>query len=432
MTDIDQTKAHDRLGGAPELGVSRRMVIGAGAAAGVGLAAQAAHAQSRQQITKGEGNGSASDPGPRNRSLEDLEPSSYQPPPTDHGSVPQFWHSFSLVHRRIQDGGWARQVNRTDFPISKEIAGVNMKLNAGGVRELHWHEADEWALMLTGSARLTAIDVDGHPYVKDVKAGDLWYFPQGIPHSIQGLGPDGCEFLLVFDKGSFSEDGTTLLSDWLIHTPPEVVGKNFGVSQQALDPLHQIPPEGRYIFQAPIPPALDSDQAAVSKGNTLTRTAFDFAMLDMKPTKENASGSIRVVDSHTFKVSRNIAAAYVVLKPGALRELHWHTNVDEWQYWVSGTGRMTLFANRSEARTMDFRASDVGYVPATLPHYVENTGRDDLVYLEMFKAPTYDDISLNNWLAGLPPELVEQHLGLSAETLAAIPRINSGTLSGRG
>jgi oxalate decarboxylase len=112
----------------------------------------------------------------------------------------------SLSHRRIQDGGWARQVNVEDFPIAKDLAGVNMKLNAGGVRELHWHAADEWALMLDGKCRLTAIGLEGRSFVHDVTAGDLWYFPTGIPHSLQGLGSGGCEFLLVFNDGKFSDE----------------------------------------------------------------------------------------------------------------------------------------------------------------------------------------------------------------------------------
>ena len=301
--------------GHSQAALSRRRLIGAGAALSAGLAASVTQAQSLQTTKAGQVDGSAADPGPKNAGLEALEPSGPNPPPTDHGSVPQFWQSFSLSHRRIEEGGWARQVNVTDFPISKEIASVNMKLNAGGVRELHWHEADEWSLMLTGGARLTAIDYDGRPYVKDVKAGDLWYFPQGLPHSIQGLGPDGCEFLLVFDKGSFSEEATTLLTDWLIHTPREVVAKNFGVSQQALAPFQAIPSEGRYIFQAPIPPALATDATAIGIAKAHSSLKFDFAMLETRPIKEDASGSVRIVDSSIFKVSRNIAMAYVVVKP---------------------------------------------------------------------------------------------------------------------
>lgn len=63
-----------------------------------------------------------------------------------------------------------------DFPISKDIAGVNMRLTAGGIRELHWHDAAAWALMLTGSARIPAMDDEGRSFVKDVGVDDLWFF----------------------------------------------------------------------------------------------------------------------------------------------------------------------------------------------------------------------------------------------------------------
>lgn len=49
----------------------------------------------------------------------------------------------------------------------------------------------------------------------DLEAGDLWYFPAGHPHSLQGLGPNGTEFLLIFDDGHFSEESTFLLTDWM-------------------------------------------------------------------------------------------------------------------------------------------------------------------------------------------------------------------------
>ena len=176
---------------------SRRRLLGTTtlAVAGAALAAgQQASAQQPQSVRIGEHNASASDPGPENEALKALNPNSFTPPPTDHGLPQMFWSSFSMMHRRVQDGGWSRQVNVHDFPISTEIAGVNMRLTAGGIRELHWHKSDEWALMLNGNCRLTALNFDGSTFVGDVTAGDLWYFPTGVPHSLQGLGPDGCEF----------------------------------------------------------------------------------------------------------------------------------------------------------------------------------------------------------------------------------------------
>ena len=140
--------------------------------------------------------------GPNDPALAATEPSFLTPPPTDVGSSPQFWSSFNLAPRRIQDGGWGRQVTQADFAISTEISGVNMRLSAGGIRELHWHQQAEWAIMTYGHCRVTVLDAVGRPAVADVKAGDLWYFPPGLPHSLQGLGPDGAEFVLAFDNGA--------------------------------------------------------------------------------------------------------------------------------------------------------------------------------------------------------------------------------------
>jgi oxalate decarboxylase len=99
---------------------------------------------------KAERNESASNPGPQNIGLVKLNPNADVPPPTDHGVVEPFWYSFDLTHRRVQEGGWTHQVTSRELPASKDIAGVNMRLTKGSFRELHWHLADEWALLLTG------------------------------------------------------------------------------------------------------------------------------------------------------------------------------------------------------------------------------------------------------------------------------------------
>src|SRR5947208_10867181 len=184
------------------------------------------------------------------------------PPATDSKSLVQaFKYPFSFANKRTYEGGWSREVTVRELPVSKTMAGVNMRLTAGGVRELHWHTADEWAIMLYGSARITAVDKDGKSFVADVKQNDLWYFPGGIPHSIQGLEPDGAEFMLVFDDGDFSESETVLLSDCMAHIPREVLSKNFGVAEKALDGL---PKKELFIFQTEIPGPLEADRKTAS------------------------------------------------------------------------------------------------------------------------------------------------------------------------
>lgn len=405
----------------------RRAFLGASATAfaiaASALGSATAAAQTYRDTDTAEKSHAASNPGPEDQPVAGQEPDVLNPPPSDHGLPQNFWASFSTSHRRIEAGGWTRQVNVQDFPISKDITGVNMRLTAGGIRELHWHVQDEWSIMLYGNARITVLDAEGRPFVDDVGPGDLWYFPAGFPHSIQGTGPDGCEFLLIFDDGNFSEEDTTLISDWVKHVPREVLAKNWGVPESTVAAaVSKLPEGGKYIFQAPVPPSLAADRAGALKGGgSASPHQFTFRPSQMRPQKQDRGGFVRIVDSTNFTVAKNIAMAHVTVHPGALRELHWHPNANEWQYYIGGNGRMTVFFNHSEARTADFHPGDVGYVPQTFGHYIENLGNDDLVFLEIFKTDRYQDFSLNEWIRHLPPELVRQHLDIDQATLDSIP-----------
>jgi oxalate decarboxylase len=399
--------------------ISRRAFVGTAAMAGASLLSGAgAFGQSRKDAEAGRTDDYASDPGPENKTLFALNPDANLPPFTDKGNPPPFWYSFDLTAKRLQGGGWTHQVTQRELAQSKDLAGVNMRLTAGSFRELHWHLADEWAIMLTGKARVSVMQPDGKMFIDDVERGDLWYFPAGYPHSIQGLEGPGCEFLLVFDQGDFSEDDTFLLSEMLAHIPPDVIQKNMGWSRKEWD---QLPPEELYIFPAELPGPLDDERRFLgSHLETANQYTFRGA-LSMRPLAETAGGSARVIDSTNFPVSKNIAAGIVTLKPGGLRELHWHPNGSEWQYWIQGKGRMTITLTGGKARTTDFNAGDVGYVPNMAAHYIENTGTEDLIFLEMFKTGQYQSISVNEWIARMPDKMAQAHLKLPLSTIRRPP-----------
>ena len=248
--------------------------------------------------------------------------------------------------------------------------------------------------------------------------GDLWLFPPGVPHSIQGLGPDGCQFLLVFNDGDFDEFETFLITDWMTHTPKDVLAKNFNVPASTFDRVPARPP---YIFQAGLPGNLAAEQKQASQGTGVVPVSYSFRTNQMKPTKVTSGGAVKIIDSNNFPVTP-ISTAIVKLKPGGLRELHWHPNADEWQYYMSGKGRMTVFAAGARARTMDVQAGDVGYILQSNPHYIENTWDTDLVFLEMFPTSHYEDISLAEWMAHTPHQLVNEHLNVGTAMIDAIPK----------
>ncbi len=352
--------------------------------------------------------------GPRDV-MRDLEnPDMLVSPVTDAGSLPNMRFSFSDAHMQLNQGGWSREVTVRELPIATTIAGVNMALTPGGVRELHWHQQAEWAIMLVGRARITSVDQNGRNFIADVGVGDLWYFPPGIPHSIQGL-EEGCEFLLAFPDGSFSDLNTLSISDWFAHTQKEVLAANFGVPPSAFahNPNHQV-----YIFQGTIPGPLESQQVPDPYG-TVPKT-FTHRLLAQEPIVTPGGSTVRIVDSTNFPISTQIAASLLEIKPGAMREMHWHPNNDEWQYYISGTARMTVFAPNGTARTFDYRAGDVGYVPRAFGHYIQNTGNQSVWALEMFKSDRFEDVSLNQWMALTPHQLVQQNLHVGPELMNAL------------
>ncbi len=361
------------------------------------------------------GNEGGTDPGPRNVGLDQQNPDILTPPSTDAGTIPNLKFSYGLAHNRLQEGGWSRQVTVRDLPIATTLAGVNMRLNPGGIREMHWHKEAEWAYMLQGSARVSSIDQYGRNFLADIRVGDLWNFPAGLPHSIQGL-EEGCEFLLVFDDGDFSEDSTFLITDWFAHTPKSILAKNFGVAESD---FADIPSHELYMFSGKVPSPLDSDKVADPQG--VMPLPFNYHLLAQEPIKTNG-GTVRIVDSHNFPAASTIAAALVEIEPGGMRELHWHPNTDEWQYYIEGSGRMTVFASEGHARTFDYQAGDVGYVPFAMGHYVENTGNTTLRFLEMFRSDHYADVSLKQWMALVPPELVQAHLNLNQTVMNTLSK----------
>ena len=418
---MDTNNSNDQVSRRGFLGVSSAALA---AAVGV-LSASSAVGQNQHKSENASGDRTKSDPGPANLTLDGQNPDSIWPPSTDSKSLVQnFKYPFSFANKRVYEGGWSREVTVRELAVSKSLAGVNMRLNAGGVRELHWHNAAEWAIMLYGSARITATDNDGRSFIADANKYDLWFFPSGIPHSIQGLDPDGCEFMLVFDDGNFSESETVLLSDAIAHIPREVLAKNFRLPEQA---FQNVPNGELFILQTAVPGSLESDQRAASGSLPRSPINYAFRTLDMPETKSTKGGNVRIVDSSNFKVTTT-SMALVTLHPGGLRELHWHPNADEWQYYISGKGRMTVVSTGNKARTMDFQAGDVGYVEKTLLHYIENTGNSDMVFLEMFKSPVFEDLSFTEWLTHTPPELVLAHLKIDRAAYDAIPRSKAGII----
>jgi oxalate decarboxylase len=204
-----------------------------------------------------------------------------------------------------------------------------------------------------------------------------------------------------------------------------VLAKNFGVPAEA---FAKIPLQNLWIFQGTLPGDLSAERAEVANDGGTPPHPFIFSLGSSAPVRQSASGDERIADSRNFTVSTTMAAALVTVRPGGVREMHWHPNADEWQYYLKGKGRMTVFNTGPNAMTMDFTAGDIGYVKRNYGHYVENTGDTDLQFIGVFRAPRYEEVSLSNWLTHTPAALVAQHLNIDPATIAKWPRNGPGVM----
>jgi oxalate decarboxylase len=345
------------------------------------------------------------DLGPRNVERDSQNPDVLVPPATDFGLIPNLRFSMADAHMILKPGGWSREVTKREISADDTLAIVNMNLSPG-VREMHTHQQSEWGFVLVGGARVTAVDERGRSFTADCKPGEGWIFPANVAHSIQGL-HEGCEFLMLFDKGSYSENNTFSISEMFSHFPLDVLSANFGVPEEE---FKVIPKKEVYIVDGGDPGPLESQKVESPYGEM--PHSLKHELINVDPIVSDG-GTIRILDQRNFPACSTIAAALVEIEPGAMREIHWHSNNDELQYYIQGEARMTVFQPGPKARTFNYRAGDVGYVPVGNFHYVQNIGKEKVIFLEIFQSNHFADLSLAQWMAMTPREVVKSVLNLS-------------------
>lgn len=332
-------------------------------------------------------------------------------------TLPTFKFELEKSVGRVDGGSFGKEATVEQLPISKGLSGVSMRLEPGVTRELHWHAtAAEWAMVLDGRCRTTAIDPDGNSELNDFDPGDVWYFPRGHAHSIECLGNAPCQFILIFDNGYFSEFGTFSFTDWLGHTPTELLAKNLGLAGNILSNL---PKQELYFTHGPIPPEL---APLPHQGQLrLPPNTHKYRLLARAPHATFKGGREWRVGEEEFPISKTMTGVVIDLEPGALRELHWHPTADEWQYLIQGQVSVTLFGSKGRYRIETLNAGDVGYIPQGFGHSIENIGDGQARILIALNTGHYEAIDLSTWIAGTPDYLLADHMKTPATALGQLP-----------
>jgi oxalate decarboxylase len=344
--------------------------------------------------------------------------------PRRTGDPVTFTASLDKSAIKATSGGWAREITTKGLPIATDIAGAHLYLNAGGVREMHWHNAAEWAYILAGHCQVVVVDPEGETEVANYGPGDLWYFPKGHAHSIQTIGSEPCHAILAFDDGLYGEHGTFGLSDWMSRLEPGLLSQTLGLPS---DVISSIPTAEVYIKQGEVI-ARDGSKAQTLQVLDQERT-HRFRLMAQKPRVTSAGGSIHVASAKEYPISTTFTAVVTRLKPGSVHAPHWHPNANEWHYVAKGRIRVTLFASDKRLATAELAVGDCAYIPRGCGHSVQSIGAEACEIVGVLDSGTYSEALLSDWIAKVPRQLLANNLGLPEKAFATLTQRRSSIIA---
>ncbi|KAF2023801.1 Bicupin, oxalate decarboxylase/oxidase [Setomelanomma holmii] len=359
--------------------------------------------------------------GGTDRQIDLANPSNLGEQSTDSGTVPSLKWRFGDSKTKIYPGGWVREQVINDLPASKDIAAAQQHLKKGAIRELHWHRVAEWGQVLFGRVLVSAVEEKGRYQTTELGFGDIWYFPKGQAHTIQGL-DDENEYLLAFDDGDFDRAGTTFnLDDWLAKTPKSIIAKSFGLPESVFDKL---PTTNPYILNSTTGQGSKFRNISGGGGELTGDASYVYRTFQHAPEPApGGAGQWWKIDSTTFPVAKTIASTYVVIEPKGVRELHWHPTSEEWLYFHAGEARATVFTGNSNSRTFNFKPGDTAVFPDNSGHYIENTSEtQNLTFIEIYKSERVADVSLTQWLALTPADIVADVLKIPIDIVQGLKK----------
>lgn len=338
--------------------------------------------------------------------------------PRKPGDPVTFTLSLDRSPVKATSGGWAREVTARQLPLSSNIAGAHLFMNPGGSREMHWHStAGEWACVLDGQCQVVVLDPDGTVDVANLVPGDLWFFPKGHAHAILTLGTAPCHAILTFADGLYSERGTFGLSDWLSRFDGATLARNFGMPATSFAGF----PQGEtYINQGAVIP-LDSPAVRAVKELPPAKS-HRYQLMAAKPWRSFPGGTMHLASAREFPMSDSMTGLITRLKPGAMQELHWHPNANEWFYVAKGQVRATLFGADKRMAVAELGVGDCGYFPQGWGHSIEALGTEQCEIIASLDSGVFQDSSLSEWIAKVPRHVLGNNLGTTDAMVALFPK----------
>lgn len=324
-------------------------------------------------------------------------------------------YDLNRAPRKSFPGGSIQEQSATDFPASPTMASSLITLITGGVRGFHWHRGGaEYGTVLDGEILLTILDDQNRQENVTVSKGDVYYVPKGFGHSLACLGSTECKVLAVYDRGDTVESNALQMKDWIATQRSDILTKLLGVPgdelKKAADGVSLI------SLGEPLTPGMIALRGILQP----VVNSFAYKMTELAPVTYSG-GSFVQASIDQFANSRTMVGAFTRLKPGAVREPHWHPNADEWDFVLQGRARVTVFDGATSVGEVEIGPGQISFLPRYQAHAVETIGSEDFYLYSVFNDDTFQAIDLTPAMMTIPGPILGPTLGLSPSVTAKLP-----------
>lgn len=367
-----------------------------------------------------------------------------EPAPSANAQNVSYKYGFAAQEWIQYPGGLYKASSTANFPASDKLSGALFKLNPGGLREMHWHNPNEWGFVLNGTCRATLVNQGSTHMVEswDYDNGDIWFFPGNFGHVILGVDPEfGCTYMTSYDQGDFDERlDAQGLSGWYTQAPAAIAAQAFGLPNTSMITANLVNGTNNFLPQGnlteliagdstPSPVLAATSAALTSQVNSMTHR-YPFGTAGYLEVSTDG-GTVRTADTQYFPASTAISGSLVHFKPGALRQMHWHVNEDEWQFVINGTVQIQLYDGLGALSGVNtLGPNDLGVAPAGLGHFIKNADpENDAWMILVFNNGSFTNLEIEDWIGNFPLSYTALSLNTSLDFVQQFNFSRSGLVA---
>lgn len=322
---------------------------------------------------------------------------------------PHLLRFSELEPQNASEAGFRLIATKKNFPVLQGMSIYKLVLQAGGVREPHWHaNADELGYVVTGKV-LVSFYADGNCRESFVaEKGEAFFIPSGALHAIENLGEERSELILQF---SHEEPEDFELATSVNMFTDAVLGNTWGKKGSYFQTLKR-PIEAKVIGR--------TQKREVSRDSSYA-SSYRFSLKASSPSIANEGGAARVARHNVWQALKRQALYLLDLTGTGMREPHWHPETAELGYVTSGKGRMSILSPNGAVDTYEMVEGDVYFIPKAYPHHIENLGTTPLQILVFFDQPMPQDIGFTASVKSFSNELLASSLNCPKPLVEGLP-----------